>query len=231
VFETRFGRKFLVAGNCAELTNAFREVYEAQMEMLLVEQIDGPDSQLCSYYTYLDESGEPLFDFTKRIIRRWPVGMGAACYHITDDVPHVRELGLRLFRHVGLRGLANIEFKLDPRDGELKLIECNARFTAANGLLADCGLDLATFVYERLIGLNPTAPRQLRTSMRLWYPLEDFRAFRQMRRRGELGVAEWLISICHRQTLPFFRCSDPWPSLVAESRRARRTLGRLRRKL
>ena len=60
---------------------------------------------------------------------------------------------LRLFRHVGLRGLANVEFKLDPRDGQYKLIECNARFTAANGLVAKSGIDLGRFVYCRAVGL------------------------------------------------------------------------------
>ncbi|HVA48021.1 MAG TPA: ATP-grasp domain-containing protein [Pirellulales bacterium] len=227
VFEERFGRKFLVAENHDELAQAFRTVCDAQIEMLLVERIGGPDSRLCSYYTYLDETGGPLFDFTKRIIRRWPAGMGAACYHITDHVPEIRELALRLFRHVGLQGLANVEFKLDDRDGRLKLIECNARFTAANGLLADCGFDLAWFVYERVLGRRPPRLANFRSGVRLWYPLEDFKAFRELHRNGELTLLAWLRSLGHRQTLPFFRWSDPGPSLIAESRRIRRACGRL----
>lgn len=116
IFEERFGRKFLVAESYDQLAGAFLRVRDAGIECMLVERIPGPDDRLCSYYTYLDEAGRPLFDFTKRIIRRWPVGMGAACYHIVDRVPRVRELGLRLFEQVGLRGLANVEFKLDERD-------------------------------------------------------------------------------------------------------------------
>ncbi|HQU44039.1 MAG TPA: ATP-grasp domain-containing protein, partial [Pirellulales bacterium] len=226
VFEERFGQKFLLAKNHDELSHAFRTVCDAQIEMLLVERIGGPDSRLCSYYTYLDETGGPLFDFTKRIIRRWPAGMGAACYHITDHVPEIRELALRLFRHVGLRGLANVEFKLDDRDGQLKLIECNARFTAANGLLADCGFDLASFVYERVLGGRPPRLANFRTGVRLWYPLQDFKAFRELHHNGELSFFAWLTSIGHRQTLPFFRWSDPGPSLLAEWRRVRRACGR-----
>lgn len=230
VFEARFGQKFFVADNYDELFAACRLVDQAAIETLLVERIAGPDSRLCSYYTYLDESGEPLFDFTKRIIRRWPAGMGGACYHVTDDVPRVRELSLRLFRQVGLRGLANAEFKLDERDGELKLIECNARFTAANGLLADCGLDLASLVYNRLTD-RPLPPRsRFRTGRRLWYPLEDVKAFLELRRRRELSFSHWLLSLCHFQTLPYFRWSDPWPSLLAEARRVRRALHRIRRR-
>ena len=227
VFEERFGRKFLVAESHEQLADAFRTVQDARIETMLVEKIPGGDDRLCSYYTYLDEAGQPLFDFTKRIIRRWPVGMGAACYHVTDHVPDVRELGLKLFQHVGLRGLANVEFKLDPRDGQLKLIECNARFTAANGLLADCGFDLARLVYNRLAGLEPPPLNHYRTGVRLWYPIDDFKSFRELRGRGEITFARWVASLCHRQTFPFFRWSDPLPTLMTESRRLGRGLRRL----
>lgn len=227
VFEERFGRKFLVAESHDQLADAFRTVQDARIETMLVERIPGGDDRLCSYYTYLDEGGRPLFDFTKRIIRRWPVGMGAACYHITDHVPGVRELGLKLFHQVGLRGLANVEFKLDPRDGQLKLIECNARFTAANGLLADCGFDLARFVYNQLAGLEPPTLNNFRTGVRLWYPIDDFKSFRELRQRGEITLTRWLASLCHRQTFPFFRWHDPLPTLVTESRRFARGLRRL----
>lgn len=226
IFEERFGRKFLVAESYDQLAGAFLRVRDAGIECMLVERIPGPDDRLCSYYTYLDEAGRPLFDFTKRIIRRWPVGMGGACYHIVDRVPRVRELGLRLFEQVGLRGLANVEFKLDERDGELKLIECNARFTAANGLLADCGFDLARFVYNRLVGIEGPPLTTFRTGVRLWYPVEDFKAFRQLRRAGEITFWQWARSLCHRQTFPFFRWRDPWPSIVSEVRRLGRNLRR-----
>ncbi|HVW00304.1 MAG TPA: ATP-grasp domain-containing protein [Planctomycetaceae bacterium] len=222
LFEERFGAKFLVAKDYEQLLQAFRTVADARIPALLMEQIPGPDSQLCSYYTYLDEECNPLFDFTKRIIRRFPVNMGAACYHITDWIPEIREPALRLFRGVGLRGLANVEFKLDERDGQYKLIECNARFTAANGLVARCGMDLAQFVYRRLTGEPQQPLTHFRSGMRLWYPLEDFKAFRELNRRGELSWTGWIKSLLHPQMLPFFAWSDPWPSVSRELRRCLR---------
>ena len=92
-----------------------------------MEFIPGGDDRHCSYYTYIDETGNPLFHFTKRLLRRHRANEGGATYHITDWNPEVAEKGLRLLQHVGLRGLGNVEFKRDPRDGELKLIEVNAR--------------------------------------------------------------------------------------------------------
>ncbi len=216
VFGERFaGKKFFVAGSFDELLEAFGTVAEAGIDTMLVEMIPGPDSLLCSYYTYLDADGRPLFDFTKRIIRRFPVGMGNGCYHVTDRNPEVRELALQLFRAAGLRGLANAEFKRDPRDGRLKLIECNARFTAANCLVDASGFDLAGFVYNRLVGRPQPPLVRYTTGKRLWYPVDDFKAFLELRRRNELNLRGWLASVLHPAILPNFRWDDPLPTVVA----------------
>lgn len=215
LFAARFGgRKFFQARDREELARGMEVAEEAGLEVMLVEEVPGPDSLLCSYYTYLDADGAALFDFTKRIIRRFPVGMGNGCCHVTDRVPEVRELSLLLFCHAGLRGLANAEFKRDPRDGQLKLIECNARFTAANCLVAQSGLDLAALVYNRLTGRPLPRLDRYRLGKRLWYPGQDLRAFRELRRRGELGLWGWLRSVARPYSLPYFSWTDPLPSMV-----------------
>ena len=221
VFVKKFKRKFFVAESFEQLLESFRLTMGAGIDVVLLEMIPGPDSKLCSYYTYIDEEGNPLFDFTKRIIRRYPVNMGLASYHITDRVEGVRELALKLFRHVGLQGLANAEFKYDERDGQLKLIECNARFTAANRLVAKAGFDLGCFVYNRIVGIPQPPLTEFRTGLRMWDPLRDFRAFLELRQRGEITLIQWLGSIMHRTSISYFSWRDPLPSLVRLSKRAR----------
>ena len=186
----------------------------AGIRIFLVELIPGPDDKLCSYYTYLDEDGKNLINFTKRVIRRYPVNMGGSTYHITDNVPGVQELALALFRQVGLRGVANVEFKLDERDGQLKLIECNARFTAADCLLVESGLNLPLFVFNRLTGRPHDAPSSYRMGVRLWKPVGDFLAYRQLSRMGSLTFRAWGSSILRRQIFPVFRWNDPLPAMI-----------------
>jgi predicted ATP-grasp superfamily ATP-dependent carboligase len=226
VFFARFQQKYLVVNCYDELVTTLQKVADTNIEFLLMEYIEGADDQLSSYYTYLDADGQPLFHFTKRVIRRYPINQGMTCYHITDHNDEVRELSLRLFQQAGLRGVANAEFKRDARDGALKLIECNARFTAANGLVAESGFDLGRFVYDRVTGRKPAELTVYRDNMRLWYPVEDFLAFLQLRRRGELTLRQWLASIMHRKSLPIFRWTDPLPSLVGRGRHAARCLGK-----
>jgi D-aspartate ligase len=214
VYEGACGKKLIVAKDYSGAVAATAQMLSMGAECLLMEMIPGPDDRLCSYYTYLDEQSRPLFHFTKRIIRRYPVLRGTACYHVTDWIPQAMELGNRLFHHVGLRGLANVEFKQDPRDGQLKLIECNARFTASDCLVARSGFNLAAFVYCRLTG-RVIPPMQLRArNLRLWDPIRDFQAYLELRRTEEMTFTRWVVSVLHTQSFPFFQASDPLPAVA-----------------
>jgi len=221
-FVARFGVKYWTINSWDELNTAWNQL-DGALQIMLVEKIPGNDSNLCSYYTYIDEQGSHLFQFTKRIVRRFPPEMGVACRHVTDHVPSLHEPARKLFAEVGLRGLANVEFKLDPRDGVLKLIECNARVTAANVLLDRCGLDLTKFVYYRICDRPTPVMHQSEKPMYLWNPTDDLRAFLLLSQRGELTLIEWLRSIAHTNViLPCFQWSDPMPSLMGNVLRLKR---------
>jgi D-aspartate ligase len=230
-FQRSFEGKHIEVRSLAAALAAVEQVRAAGLEVMLVEKIPGPDSLLCSYYTYLDESGTPLFDFTKRVVRRYPAHMGEACAHVTDWNPEARDEALKLFRSAGLLGLANAEFKRDPRDGKLKLIECNARFTAANGLVAAAGLDLASFVYFRLIGQPRPLPATYRKGLGLVHPTNDVRAFLALREAGQLSFRDWAQSLARPQVFPYFDWHDPGPSLLPMLQGAGRFLVRRARSL
>jgi D-aspartate ligase len=213
-FQQRFGgKKHVVARELGEARQAVAMATGMGLDVMLVERIPGPDSRLCSYYTYIDEDGEPLLHFTKRIIRRSPPGMGTATYHVTDWIPEIRDLGLRLLRHVGWRGLAQVEFMLDARDGVLKLMEANVRFTQPNSLLSAAGVDLAALVYSRAAGLPYDPPRGFRCGLRLWDPVRDVKAYRELRARGEIDLWRWLASL-RPARLDTFSADDPMPTIA-----------------
>ena len=232
-FKKVFTGKYFVTHDFGELLEAFAKVHEQGVEALLLEEIPGDDDRLCSCFTYLDERGEPLFEFTKRVIRRYPEHQGFACYHITDWEPEVFELGMRLVKQVGLLGLANVEFKRDHRDGKLKVIECNIRFTAANQILVASGYDLPWLVYSRLAGATPALElmgKPYDTRARLLFPWADLFAFVDLRAQGRMTTPAWIASLLHRQHLPYFRWDDPVPSLVVSAEHLRHIArGSLRR--
>jgi predicted ATP-grasp superfamily ATP-dependent carboligase len=178
--------------------------------------IPGPDSLLSSYYTYRTAEGRRLFDFTKSIIRRWPVNRGNACYHKTGWLPDTADAGRRFFEGVGLKGLGNVEFKRDTRDGKLKIIEVNARFTAAQELVRRAGYPIDLMIYCHLTKQPVPAARPVKNELRFWYPVRDFLGFLDLWKRGELSLAGWLASIVtFRHVFPLASISDPWPIMGA----------------
>lgn len=208
--------KGVVVGSVAEVAEAVR----AYGPLLASEIVPGPDDQFCSYYSYFVD-GEPLFGFTKRKLRQYPVRWGTGTYHLAEDVPEAAEVGLRLFRALGLVGLGNVEFKRDQRDGRLKLIECNLRLTAADPLLQACGLDLPWLLYARAAGLPVELPSSFRYGKRQWHPVLDARAFLDYRHTDGMKAFAWGRSLLHRQRLPLFAADDPMPSLRQAAEAAR----------
>jgi predicted ATP-grasp superfamily ATP-dependent carboligase len=221
------GMKAFVVESDEDLRAALARTVSLGIQMIVTEIIPGADDQFFSYYSYIDEEGEPLLHATKRKLRQHPIWFGSGCFHATDRNPEVAELGLRFFEGVGLRGLGNVEFKRDARDGRLKLIECNHRFTAATGLMREAGLDLPLFAYNRLTGRPLPPVDRYRPGVTMWYPMRDLRAFAAYRRHGEISFLPWLRSIVRRHHYPVASLSDPRPVLANNLR----VFGRIRRAL
>lgn len=214
LFAKVFGQKALVTQDRDELIAAFRAVNAEGLSMIVTEIIPGGDDRYCSYYSYITPDGEPLFHFTKRKPRQNPPGFGLGTYHVSAWLPDVAEMGLRFFEGVGLTGIGNVEFKRDPRDGSLKLIECNPRFTGADKLVVNAGVDMATICYRRALSLPVSGPETFRSGVRQWHPYEDVLAFVAYRDSGQLSTRQWLRSLLHRQHLPVFDAADPMPTVV-----------------
>jgi len=223
--------KYFRANDLGEARRWLAEAEAHDIEVVLMEFIPGGDEQGCSYYAYMSAEGEPLAELTKRCIRRFRPNMGGECFGRTDWVPDARELGLRFFKHVGLRGVGHIEFKRDERDGGLKIIESNARFTGANCVVKAGGVDLALVAYNVLIGNPAPHTEQLRKSVWWWNPSDDFLAFLALRREGKLTTSEWLSQVMRPHVTPCFEWSDPLPSLVGGSRRILKNLKNRNRQL
>ena len=223
-------QKAVHAHDWQELEAVVRATTDDGNGVVVSEVVPGPDDSYCSYYTYMVD-GEPLFHYTKRKLRQQPIHFGDGTFHVSDDIPEARELGLQLFRSAGLRGLGNVEFKRDARDGRLKLIECNLRLTAADPMIRAGGLDLSYLLYERARGRSGPDLNTRRRATGQWHPAKDLRALREYRRAGELSVPAWGRSLLRQMSLPLFSPTDPGPSLsnlAAAPRRLVQLAGRTR---
>jgi D-aspartate ligase len=212
-FWNRFKTKLIVANDAAEMREAHALVEESGLDVLITEVIPGADDQYFSYWTYVADDGEPQFHFTKRKYRQYPIHHGLGTLHRSYEDAELRALGERFVRGSGLRGIAVVEFKRDARDGRLKLMECNVRFTKSNDVIVRSGIDMPKLFYGRITGAPYPPVDDFEAGVGLWWPREDRWAFRQYRAEGELTRGQWLASLRGRTYVPVFSLTDPGPSL------------------
>lgn len=220
-FAEHFSVKLFVAEDVGELREALEKTREHDLQMTITEIIPGSDDQVWGFCTFIDEQGEPLFELTKRKLRSYPIHFGVGSYHMTSWDPAVAEMGMRFLRGAKLRGMANVEFKRDERDGSLKLIECNHRFMASNETLRRAGVNVPLVAYRMARG-EPVTVGPWRSGVRLWFPSLDIRSASEMRAEGDLTWPRWVASLVrwplYMTVLSF---DDLRPSFVNTARRAR----------
>jgi predicted ATP-grasp superfamily ATP-dependent carboligase len=205
--------KAVVVRDTRELHTEHAALAAAGLRVMVTEIIPGPEDAFCSYYSFLDAHGAPLLHFNRHKLRQFPPGFGAACYATNRIDPDASRLGLRFLQAVGLRGIGNVEFKRDARDGQLKLIECNPRLTAGDRHLQLCGVDLPLLAYSRTVGLPLPPVRTRRTGVHIWHPVEDARAFLSGRDGGGPTLREWSASLLAPQHFPVASLADPRPTI------------------
>jgi D-aspartate ligase len=149
------GVKWTRVEGVEEAVRGYQVARSLSLDVLLQELI--PGDELCGvvYNSYF-WNGEPLVEFTSRKIRNSPPETGSPSVVVSEWLPEVAELGRRLLRAAKFSGYSCTEFKLDPRDGEYKLMEVNARHNLSSLLATRCGLNFPWMQYEHLVdGLVP----------------------------------------------------------------------------
>jgi D-aspartate ligase len=164
-FRRRFGVKAFRCDTRAELEAALERARD--FEPVVQEWIPGGDETLYTLGSYVAADGTPLGLFTGRKLRQTPRAVGTArvAEALWDD--DVAEQGLAVLRRLRLWGISQVEFKRDPRDGTLKLIEVNPRLWEWHGLAVASGVDLPLLAYRDAMGEN-VAPVQMRRERLRW---------------------------------------------------------------
>ena len=157
-FRRAFRRQSFRCDGPADLEEAYERA--RPYDPLVQEFVPGGDDALYTLGSYVSEDGEALGIFSGRKLRQTSPGVGTCRVGEAVWVEEVVELGLRLLRGLGFHGVSQVEFKRDPRDGALKLIEVNPRLWQWHGLASACGVDLPRIAYWDLLGARLPRARQ-----------------------------------------------------------------------
>jgi predicted ATP-grasp superfamily ATP-dependent carboligase len=83
-------------------------------------------------------------------LRNFPVETGQACYAETVDFPGLVSLTEKLLKSLNFIGVADIDFIMDPRDNQPKLMEINPRFWGSVQVAINAGVDFPCLLYSMM---------------------------------------------------------------------------------
>jgi D-aspartate ligase len=155
IYHELVGVKWTRVESVEEAVCGYAVARSLSLEVLLQELI--PGDELCgAVYNSYFWNGEPIVEFTSRKIRNSPPETGSPSVLVSEWIPEVVDRGRRLLRAAKFSGYSCTEFKMDPRDGEYKLMEVNARHNLSSLLATRCGLNFPWMQYQHLVdGLEP----------------------------------------------------------------------------
>lgn len=134
----------------AELHLLFRRASQltGSSEVLIQDLIPGDGRQQFSYCAFFKD-GRAIGSMVTRRRRQHPHDFGRASTFVeTIDLPALEALSNRFLRSINYYGLVEVEFKLDPRDGQFKLLDINARTWGYHALGSHAGVDFPSLLYR-----------------------------------------------------------------------------------
>ncbi len=96
----------------------------------------------------LNNKSEVRRFFVHRAIREFPITGGPTCFLESVKYDPIFECGLKLLKKINFTGLASMEFIVDEKDGNPKIIDVNPRFYRPLQCAISAGVDLPFDVYS-----------------------------------------------------------------------------------
>ena len=203
------------ANNAVELANRFQQAADVLPldEIMVQDVVPGGGSHQFAYCAFCKE-GKPVASMVVQRSRQHPPEFGRASTFVRSvEMPELEVLAERFLRAINYYGLVEVEFKLDPRDNEYKLLDVNARTWGYHTLGAAAGIDFSYLLFADQMGaqLERSRARPGASWVRLLTDLPG--GIMQIARR-ELGLAAYLKSIFHSDAEAVFCLDDPLPGVA-----------------
>jgi D-aspartate ligase len=182
-------------------------------EVMLQELIPGDGRAQYGYCAFFKDGG-PVATMVARRRRQHPPEFGRASTFVeTVDSPLLEELSERFLRAIGYYGLVELEYKLDPRDGQMKLLDVNARTWGYHTLGTAAGVDFPSLLFDDQ--LDRTVARCRSRSGISWIRMAtDMPTAALEISRGHLGLGEYLRTVARSKVEAVFMRDDLRPALA-----------------
>ena len=142
------------ANSRAELRELFQRAARlvGPGEVMVQSLIPGGGSQQFGYGAFFKE-GRALGSMVVRRARQHPPEFGRSSTYVeTIELPLLEDLSERFLRAINYYGLVELEYKLDPRDQQYKLLDVNGRTWGYHTLGFGAGVDFPYMLFADQVG-------------------------------------------------------------------------------
>ena len=209
------GQKMFIVRSASELLEKYDAAEDlANPNWMLQEYIPGGDDTVWMLDGYFNHRSECLVSFTGKKIRQYPVFHGSTSLGICVENETVRKTTTEFMKKLGYKGILDIGYRYDARDGQYKLLDVNPRIGSTFRLfVAENGMDVARAMYLDLTGqpVIPGTPRQGRK----WF-VEDQDLISCLRYYGQgiLNFRQWIESFRGVEEAAFYASDDLYPCVT-----------------
>lgn len=212
------GKKVLLARSAGEYASHVEALPPGLGGWLVQEIIPGEESRITLLAGNMDRQGDLQQAFTARKLRQYPPGFGSASLVSSEACPETLELSARFLAKIGFHGVCGAEFKRDPRDEQLKIIEINPRPTLWFQAAHDAGKRPVLAAVADIMDAVAPVDRPQNGNVVWRYALKDAASALYYRRHGRSFVfpppAVGRVQPGTRRSWPVFSAEDPMPALV-----------------
>ena len=215
LLQNRGRKKMVIVRTQQELIENYDAMEDpGNPNLMLQEYIPGGDDTIWMFNGYFDKHSDCLLGFTGRKLRQFPVYTGATSLGICLENEAVAKTTIDFMKTVGYRGMLDIGYRYDARDGRYKVLDVNPRMGGTFRLfVAQNGMDVVRAMYLDMTGQPVPAARMVQG--RKWIVEDsDFVSCLRYRKDGKLTLKTWIKSLRGVQEGAFFARDDLRPFLV-----------------
>ncbi len=180
---------------------------------MIQELIPGDGRQQFAYCAFFKD-GHAVGSMVAQRWRQHPPEFGRASTFVeTLDLPLLETLSERFLQAIDYYGLVELEYKLDPRDGQYKLLDFNARTWGYHTLGARAGVDFPYLLFADQLG-DLVEPCRTQAGVRWIRMATDLSTGVLEIFSGRLNWLAYLRSLRGFHVESVFSREDPLPGLI-----------------
>lgn len=191
----RAGRTLFLVEQPEELVRLYVEIEDPNVpNVMLQEYIPGGDDSVWMFNGYFGDGSECRFGMTGQKLRQWPPYAGTTSLGVCRPNRTVTEQTLGWMKAIGYRGMIDMGYRYDARDGQYKVLDVNPRIGSTFRLFVGrLGVDVARAHYLDMTGQSVPADEMIEG--RKWMDERDLRSSITYVRDGHLSLRQWAASL------------------------------------